>query len=95
MQVISHITGICKLIVSAVKEKKNLLHHVILNPRDTPILGDADFSVVATQVNEISRKLDGFTDVTTWAFCNVTSSKAGECNNMNMPNPCCSQFAKR
>ena len=79
-RVISHvkddksIIAMVKLLVSAVKEKKNMPRFVIFSICETPVIGDAVSATLASKVNGISRKIDGFIDLTTRSLLNVNSS---------------------
>ncbi|KAK2710267.1 hypothetical protein QYM36_013794 [Artemia franciscana] len=52
------IIAMVKLLVSAVKEKKNMPRFVIFSICETPVIGDAVSATLASEANEISRKID-------------------------------------
>jgi hypothetical protein len=57
-----NVEDIYKMLVAAAKKAKPIPKFVILSPCQTPAIGDAVFSTLISEVNEMARKVDGLVE---------------------------------
>jgi len=73
----------CKLLVSAAKEKTNILHFVIFSPYETLVISNFVSTTLATKVNKIFWKIpEKLIDGMTCMLLNLKFSSAEKANNM-------------